>query len=366
MAARVKRPGDLDPGLAEMGDIIEAARLFYEGRLSQKKIGRKIRGVSQGTISRWLRRAENERLVEHRVRVPTLLSLQSELREHLPERFREIRVVPPGYGKNLDNLADEAARLLVEAILDIQRLKRSADPEKPVTIDITLSSGHSLQRTCERLVEYLRQMHRKIDADLRFFPAALFWNAEIKDYYPATLVTTLWTQLHGTFADRVHAFAPMLPRSYYEDQLWRRNDPNKEEARAAALKDSGAAEVMDRATKADIIFVGIGTVDDPTYKAILESLRLENVADEIRRDGRCGGLIYVPLNDEYGVGDRIVRVEIPALARAAADPNRWVIGIAGGEHKSNAIRQVLEVDPPILNCLVTDARVASDLVRGKE
>ena len=343
---------------AETGRIVEAARLFFESRLSQTEIALKLR-VTQGTISRWLRRAEQEGIVAHKVRVPTLAALQAELRRPPAGTFRQIRRCGPQ--KNWENLGDESARLIVEAILDVQRQKRTEGIAAKV--GITLSSGETLQGTCEHLVELLRQSHRRIHADLSFFPAALFWDPEIKAYYPVTLVTTMWTRLHKYFGEHMHAHAPMLPRSYYDQELWRRDDPSKEASRAAALKDSGAEKTLREAGQADIICVGIGTVDDATYPWILKSVRINNV-DAVQRDRQSAELIYVPIVDNHGVGERIVRVDRATLRTAAADPTRWVIGIAGGEHKLHAIRQVLEMDPPILNCLVTDATVAENLLRG--
>src|SRR5262249_16897171 len=152
-----------------------------------------------------------------RVRVPTIRTLETELRDHL-RTFRHVRVVPPGSGKNLENLGDEGASLIVDAIREVQTFKLKTSGEQKVRI--ALSSGQTLQRTCERLVEKLRENPRILESELGFFPAALFWTPEIKAYYPVSLVSTLFTRLHETFGDRIRAFAPMLPGRYYDDELW--------------------------------------------------------------------------------------------------------------------------------------------------
>lgn len=358
MARRPKNPQALDD---ELGKVVEAARLFFHQRKTQAEIARKMR-VSQSTVSRWLGRAERERLVTVLIQPPEVERIQARLRERLPSSFRAIKVVPSGLDKNVENIGDATARLLIEAILDVQRSKLEANPGSRPDVSVAFSSGETLRRAADGLVAWLRDdlsLQEQLVADLTFLPAAIFWDTEIKAYYPVTLVTTLWTQLSPILKDRVHAFAPVLPKSYYDASLWR---PENAAARERALADSGATEVLERARKADIFVLGMGTLGDATYPLVLDALKVENPERVWKGAEGDTEFIYVPLKDTYDIGARVVRVGLDDLSAAAlgtgsAHP-RWCIGAGGGISKARAVAELLAADPPILNCIVTDSTSA--------
>jgi DNA-binding transcriptional regulator LsrR (DeoR family) len=348
----------------ELGSVLEASRRFFERGQTQAEIGRAME-VSQSTVSRWLRRAEADAIVQMKVRTPYVVQLQSELRERLPSSFRDCRIVPSGSGKNVENLGDAGAEMLVQAILDVQNRKqkegiRPAD----LRIGVTVSSGVTLRKVAEQFVERIGQdvaLRNRLVAHLDFRPAAVFSEVEIRDFYPTTLVTTLWTQLTPLLGDRVHAFAPMLPASYYANELWREEGPAKERA----LHEGGAAGTIEAAAKADVFVLGIGTLDDPIYASILRATHADPAQVIAGGDGRAE-LVYAPFRDDRGVERRIVRVNLDTLRDAAADSRRWCIGVSGGRQKVEAVTEILSARPPVLNCLVGCADVAEFFLRSMQ
>jgi len=60
--------------------------------------------------------------------------------------------------------------------------------------------------------------------------------------------------------------------------------------------------------------------------------------------------------------DRIIGIMAPELREKAAEDNKFVIAVAGGLEKTEAIRACLK--GKFFNVLITDAYVADALVRG--
>lgn len=345
------------PTAVELGRIIRAARLRHEQGLTQEEIAERMH-ADQGRVSKWLARAEELDLLVTRVHAPAITGdLSGDLCDRLPS-FRDIVVTPPGPDKNVENLGEAAADVLIDAILTVQERKRASHAQPRVSI--TWSNGVTLRRAAERFVERIRDdpsLQKKIVAHLDFYPAAVFWQVEIKDFYPISLVTTLWTQLASLLPGRVHAFVPVLPRSYYTRHLWKTKGREWEEV----LAESGATEKLRDAGNADIMMLGIGLLDDPIYWEILEATEFEGA--RARFEGvRRAELIYVPLKDEHGIRERMVRVDNTSLVAAARDPDRFCIGVGGGSLKLAAVTEVLEADPPVINTLVTCTEVAGPYV----
>lgn len=340
-------------------DILRAARLRYETNEKQIAIAGKM-NRSTAAVSRMIKLARENGWVKYTVKVPESIELQSLLRDRLPPTFKEVRVVPGGSGKNVANLGAVGAELLLQAIFDVQRRKQKAHPgEGRIEVRITFSSGETLRRVGEELVALLSgspEVRARLTSHLYLYPAAVFWDVEIRSYYPATLITSLWTSLRPLLSDRVHALAPMLPKAYYAGNppLW--SDPVRSRQ---LLADSGADEVLNQAAQADIFVVGIGTGGDPEYLKILEATRLPNASGISDEMGSHAEIAYLPLMDHHGIVNRIVRIPQAALVRAAGNPERWCIGIGGGEIKRSAISEVLAAQAPLLNAIVTCEDVAT-------
>ena len=345
----------------DLGHLIHAARLHFEEGLGQVEIAARMQ-VSQSTVSRWLTRAAAEGFVVTSIRPPSLPSLEYQVRRSLEPEFRSVRVLPPGPGKNLETLGDAGAELLLDAIQSVQDRRSEDDTRVCPAVRITFSSGETLRVLVERFVTRLRLddvARRRIGRTvIELYPAALYWSEELHAHYPGTLVTTLWTEAQSLFAPgRVRAFAPVLPRLYYDKELWR---PENRNLADQALELSGARRILDCAAQADIFVLAIGTLDEPTYPTILNTLGLD-VGQIDGCNGDSAEFVYVPLREgalKRTVEERLVRVGLPDFARAAHDSNRWVIGIAGGKKKVRAMCEVLSASPPVLNALVTDSSVA--------
>lgn len=347
---------------SELHLVIRAARLRFQDGLSQDEIADRM-NASQSTVSRWLQRAEDEGILQVRIRVPQVIDLQDRLRQALPE-FREVRVMPAAgpRSKNVDNLGAGAAELLVAEILRLLDRKRSPPTKGRRTIGITLSSGETLRKVVEDFIALLRDdpalrlQFKK--ALLKFYPAAFFWDVQLHGQYPATLVTVLWTEVKALLGeDCVQGFAPVIPRSFYTDELWK---PAQRAVRDRSLAEWGIEEVKLAAERADIFVLGIGTLDEQAYPQILKPLGID--AQKVcAGHGLEGEMIYVPVRDgapRNAIEPRVVRVSREELQAAARDPERLVIGVGGGEHKCVAIGDVLAARPHILNAIVTDTTVA--------
>jgi len=125
----------------------------------------------------------------------------------------------------------------------------------------------------------------------------------------------------------------------------------------------------------DIMLLAIGhlAVDKPGFMALAQQ-ELNLSAEQLAAKDVVAEINHTPINaqgeplidkkdKELGaLTDRIIGIMAPELREKAAEDNKFVIAVAGGLEKTEAIRACLK--GKFFNVLITDAYVADALVRG--
>jgi DNA-binding transcriptional regulator LsrR (DeoR family) len=125
----------------------------------------------------------------------------------------------------------------------------------------------------------------------------------------------------------------------------------------------------------DIMLLAIGhlAVDKPGFMALAQQ-ELNLTAEQLAAKGVVAEINHTPINakgealiddtdkDLKALTDRIVGVMAPELRKLAAEEGKYLVAVAGGLEKTEAIRACLK--GRYFNVLITDAYVAEALVKG--
>jgi DNA-binding transcriptional regulator LsrR (DeoR family) len=135
---------------------------------------------------------------------------------------------------------------------------------------------------------------------------------------------------------------------------------NSAEDRSVLAAQRGVIDVLALARQASLLLIGIGTVDHDASLVTSGMIELGEL-DEVRRAGGAGEV----LGTFFDAAGRPVETVLTARTLAldtAEMGRRKTIAIAGGLHKTAAIRAILE--SRLLHGLMTDERTARSLVRA--
>lgn len=305
--------------------IAEVARLYYEEEKSQAEIG-KLFDISHSTVSRMIKEAHEEKIVEVIIRYP--FKTMPALSQILKNRFglKDAFVMPSSgnsYRELINNLAQLAARTLEDTLWDGATLG--------------LSLGMAVAATVRR-VNIVHPMHVKV---------VRLQGATDNELMEGTdLAQTLSAQLGN---DSMIIPSPWLMKSYEACQL--------------ILQEPSVSEAIKAAENADIGLVGMGAVT-PEISTILrnELADLEELT-ALAEAGAVGEICGKHYDQQGHILDvdynhRTVSIEIQKLANFDT-----VIGVAGSPAKAKAILGA--INGGLVNVLVTDsdaARAVLDLV----
>ncbi len=302
--------------------IAEVARLYYEEGKSQTEIA-ELFNISHSTVSRMLKTAHEENIVEVIIRYPfkTIPSLSQRLKETF--ELKDAFVIPStsgSYRDLVDKLGRLAARVLENYLND------------GMTLGISL--GMAVAATV-RQFRMTQPIHVKV---LRLQGATENELMEGTD-----LAQTLSSQLGGD--------AAIIPSPWMMKSV---------EACQWILQEPSVAEAIRIAENANIGLVGLGSMDkafSTIYRnqlitvAELEQLKSDGAAGEIcgKHFDIHGNILDVPFNQ------RTVSIQIQKLADFDT-----VIGVAGGVAKTEAILGAIR--GKLINVLVTDSAPARALL----
>ena len=304
----------------DLAFLADVAALYYEKELSQSEIGRKI-GRSRSMVSRLLREAREQGLVEIRIRHP--LKTDTWLEDQLIETFglkaaRVLAEPPDEHSMLLARLGALGAHVLQEYLRDNARV------------------GIGWGTAVYELVRGLPVLHFKQASVLQMIGA-------LGSGDPLVDGPELARWLAQKVGGRDHFLhAPLI----VEDEL----------VAESLRKQKSIAMTLDSARRADIAIVGIGTVE-----ADYSSLRRAGYVDEdqlqeLKEQGAVGDVLARQIDAEgrqldVSLNRRVIGVELQALRSIPR-----VIAVAGGQAKEAAI--LAAVRGGHVNTLVTDARNA--------
>lgn len=310
----------------ELRMMVRVAQLYHEDKLKQAEISRRLH-VSQATVSRLLRRAEEEGVVRVAIVAPrgTYPQIETSLRQR--------------YNIN-------------EAIV----AECFEDREEPILSAIGAAAAHYFESTLSegdvigisswsasllRMVDAIHPMKRP-RAERVVQTLGGIGNPSVQSH--ATQLTTRLALLTG-------AEAQLLPAQ---------GVVSSSAARLVMLGDVYVRAAMDQFRRMTIALVGIGALQPSVMLANSGNAFTDGELQDLARRGAVGD-ICLRFFDRNGspvqgpLDDRVIGVSLEELKRTPR-----VIGVAGGERKAEAIRACLSGG--LVNVLITDKFTAERLL----
>jgi DNA-binding transcriptional regulator LsrR (DeoR family) len=319
---------------AELRQMVQCLELYYRQGQSQKDIAQTL-GVSAATVSRLLKRAYDDGFVRVELDLPRTQALETALVQRYGLRDAVV-VTSGGRGDIREELGVAAAAYFEKIATHGMR--------------IGLSCGFTLYQT----VHALRERRLR---DLVLYPLSGESTLKLVDISPNTLVGMAAAKY------RPHVTAYALPVQHLQSarQLLRE--------RRRLLRDPEIRRIYAGAQEVDIALAGIGLIGDqtPGFCALAESYGV--TVKRLRQLGVVGEINYQPFDADGRVIDRpelralvqrVLAVDGPHLQSLSRREDRWVIAVAGGAGKLEAVRGALR--GRFMNVLVTDQDVAAALL----
>jgi deoxyribonucleoside regulator len=315
--------------------MVQCLELYYRQGRSQKDIAAAL-GVSAATVSRLLKRAFDEGLV----RVELDLPRTQELETALVERFglRDAAVVAVG------GRGDVREELGVAAAAYFEKIATNG-------LRVGLSCGFTLYHT-------IRALKDRRFKDLDLYPLSGESTLKLVDLAPNTLVGMMAAKY------RPHVTAYALPVQHLVSLR------QIEQERRRLLRDPEVRRVYEAAQTVDVALVGVGQIGEqtPGFCALAESYGV--TVRRLREFGVVGEINYQPFDVEGRIVDqpelrvlmhRVLSVSGERLQDLSRREDRYVIAVAGGRSKIDAVRGALR--GRFMNVLITDEDVAQAVLK---
>lgn len=314
--------------LNELRMIARVAQMYYVEKQRQADIAKHLR-MSQATVSRMLKKAQEEQIVRTTVVAPS--GTYAELEAGLRERFGLSEAIVVECSEDRDGAImariGEAAAHFLEATLQ---------PDEIIGVS-------SWSETILRMVDNIHPMK---SGKAKYVVQTLGGMGDPAVQTHANQLTTRLARLTGAEAHLLSA--PGVAQS--------------REAKLVLLGDPYVRETMDLFSKITLAIVGIGAIEPSSMLArsgnVFSSRELSDVTDaggvgdiSLRFFDSAGDPVRTPLDE------RVIGMSLEELSRVER-----VIGLAGGQSKTDAIRGALRAG--VLDLLVTDKFTAARLLAG--
>jgi DNA-binding transcriptional regulator LsrR (DeoR family) len=311
-----------DERLEYLGQI---AAWYYEDDLDQVQIGRRI-GKSRSMVSRLLREARDEGLVQFRVRYP--LRRDALLENELERTFGldNARVLSETQDLGYDGMMRRLGRLASRA------LERRLHSRMRVTVGWGAALHHVTRAMPEIQLDdvmVLQGMGSVGDGD----PAI----------DGADLARRLASRLNGDFRS---LSAPLFV--------------DREGTAKSLLADRTIAATLAMARSAEVAVTGIGSIDSSLSGLRRAGYFKPSELEELREQGVVGDLMGYLMDEAGSVLDIPQNRKVVALRPEELATVETVVGVAGGASKSAAILAALRGG--YLDVLVTDAAAAEAIL----
>lgn len=319
----------------ELRQLVQCLELYYRHGRSQKDIASTL-GVSAATVSRLLKRAFDDGYVRVELDLPRTPQLEA----HLMRRFglRDTVVVATGGRADVREELGTAAAAYFEKI--------AANGRR-----VGLSCGLTLYHT-------IRALRERRFRDLALYPLSGESTLKLVDIFANTLVGMMAAKY------RPHVTAYALPVHHLASLR------QIERERRRFLRNPEVRRIWEAARDVDIALVGIGLIGEqtPGFCSLAEAYGVS--VGRLRHLGVVGEINYQPFDGDGRVVDhpelrvlmrRLLSVDGHRLRELSQRADRYVVAVAGGPAKVDAIRGALRGG--FLNVLVTDQDCAGMLLR---
>ena len=309
----------------ELRLITKVARLYYERGVRQAEIAKQL-DLSQATVSRLLKRAEEEQIVRISVSVPH--STYTELEDSLQA----------AYGLK--------QAIVVDTIEDEEQILRDLGAAAAYYVETTLKDGEvigisSWSATLLAMVDAMHPLPRSISAQV----------VQILGSVGNPAAETHAAHLTRRMASLTRGEATFLPTPGVTGSA---------EAARIYIEDPFVRPAIAQFEHVTLALVGIGTVEPSKLLTSSGNIFNAEELDLLRNSGGVGD-ICLRFFDQDGVpvqtplNDRVIGMRLEQLQKVARS-----VGIAGGQRKRHAIRGALA--GRWINVLITDRRTAEALV----
>jgi DNA-binding transcriptional regulator LsrR (DeoR family) len=309
----------------ELRLMAKVARLYYERGLKQTEIAKQL-DISQATISRLLKRAEDEQIVRINITVPFGAYPQIEDQVETAYGVKEVIVV--------DCLMDDAQILRDLGAAAAYYLETTLKPNEVIGIS-------SWSSTLLAMVDAMHPVSKHMGVQV----------LQILGGSGSPDAAHHAVQLVRRLANLVQGSAHFLPAPGVTGSA---------EAQRAFLQDSYVREALDRFTTVSMALVGIGSVDPSQLLSLSGNVFSPKELDLLRAQGAVGDIclrffdaegkpIETPFNN------RVIGMQLNELRKVQRS-----VGIAGGKRKLEAIRGALL--GRWINVLITDLQTAQWLL----
>ncbi len=315
--------------------MVQCLELYYRQGKSQKDVAETL-GVSAATVSRLLKRAVDEGLVRVELDLPRTQELETTLVERF-ELHDAVVVAAGGRGDVREEVGAAAAVYFEKVTANGMR--------------VGLSCGYTLYQT-------VRALRERRFRDLALYPLSGESTLKLVDISPNTLVGMMAAKY------RPHVAAYALPVQHLASLR------EVERERRRLLRDPEIRRIYEAAQSVDVALVGIGQIAEqtPGFCSLAESYGVS--VRRLRQLGVVGEINYQPFDAGGQIVDhpelrilmhRVLSVDSGRLQALSRRDDRYVIAVAGGRAKAEAVRGA--VRGRFMNVLVTDEDVASALLK---
>jgi DNA-binding transcriptional regulator LsrR (DeoR family) len=313
----------------ELRLMTKVARLYYSMHLRQTQIADQL-DISQATISRLLKRAQDEQIVRINISTPT--GTFSDIEEEL-ERIYNLK----------------------EAIV-----VDSVDNDEQILRDIGTATAYYLEQTIKPnevigLSSWSKTLMATVDAMNPLAKQAGVQVVQVLggmgnpavEHHAGHLVRRLAVLVQG---QAIFLPAPGVVVSAETRQLY--------------LQDPYVAEAIETFRKITLCLVGIGSVEPSDMLASSGNVFSTEELDALREKGAVGDICMRFFNAsgcpiQNGLNERVIGLELEQLGRI-----KRCVGVAGGKRKIAAIRGAIRGG--YINVLITDIHTARALLENAD
>ena len=304
--------------------LIEAARLYYEHKLSQQVISRKL-GVSRPTVSRLLQQARDKGIVKIEIIDPQ--GLGTKLEEELTARFdlKKVIIVP----NDSDELKIIKQRLGKAAVLFVDKL-----------IDHGTVLGISWGTTMQ---EIARQVRKRRVNDMVV--------VQLNGGVSRAEFDTHASEIAKGIGENYRAIPYLMPLPAIVDNS---------ELKQAILFDRNIARTLELGRRAEIALFTVGSFGFTSVLVRADYFEPDEV-ESLLHAGAVGDICSRIINEKGEICSPELNARTIGIELGDLQQKPYSIAVAGGKDKLSAIRAGLK--GKWFNCLITDEWIAAELLK---
>ncbi len=311
----------------ELRLMTKVARMYYGLHFKQTQIAENL-DISQATISRLLKRAQDEQIIRINISAPTGIYSDIEAELERTYNLKEAIVV--------DSVENDGQILRDIGAATAYYLEQTIKPDEVIGLS-------SWSKTLMAMVDAMNPLARQAGAQVVQVLGGV-GNPAVENH-AVHLVRRLAVLIQG---QAVFLPAPGVVASAEMRQLY--------------LQDPYVAATIEKFRKITLCLVGIGSVEPSDMLASSGNVFSDEELDSLRQKGAVGDICMrffdadgCPIQN--GLNERVIGLELEQLHRI-----KRCVGVAGGKRKIAAIRGAMRGG--YINVLITDIQTAKVLLEN--